>query len=66
MRMFDCIAHIYWNNQISVVSVFKVEAFPPSLQLPPHLNSSILNKIQNGTAFATCDTSIKNDKMGVY
>ena len=64
--MYNYIAYQHCNNKISVISIFNVKAYPQTIHLPPHLNRNLLNEIQNGTAFATCDTSVKNGKMEAY
>ena len=66
IRIFNCIAHTHKNNQITVLSIFKIEAYPLTIQRPPHLNQNILSEIQNGKVVAACNTSVKNGKIGVY
>ena len=66
IKTVDCIVHTYKNNQITVSLVFNIEAYLPLFYFSSHLNQNIMNKIQNGTAVAACDVSVKDGKMGAY
>ena len=66
IKTVDCIIHTYKNNQITVSSVFNIKAYPLSIYRLPHLNQNIMNEIQNRTAIAACDVSVKDNKIGAY
>ena len=54
------------NNQLTLISVFDIEAHPPTIILVPLFNSHIKEALINGRAIAGYNTSVKNNIMGVY
>ena len=55
-----------YNNQITVISAFEIEATLPTLYLTPSFNEQIKVALQEGRAVAGCDASVKNDIIGAY